>query len=77
MKTSEISAYLEYWMEGDTGFSAILSDPNNVVEDVEYYNDAGYPRATINLNENFFLLFPPFQTGFDYSQIDYGQWLTK
>lgn len=72
MKEREISDYLEYWMEGDAGFSAILSDPNNVVEDVEYYDSSGFPRASINLNQNLFLLFPPFQTGFDYTQIDYN-----
>ncbi len=71
MKESEISAYIEYWMEGDESFSAILSEPNNIVEDVEYYNDRGYPRASISLNENLFLLFPPFQTGFDYTDIHY------
>jgi len=71
MESGEISDYLEYWMEGDEGFSAILSDPNNLVEDVEYYNHDGFPRAAINLSQNLFLLFPPFQTGFDYTQIDY------
>ena len=71
MKSSEISDYLDYWMEGDESFSAILGDPNNLVEDVEYYNHLGFPRAVINLNQNFFLLFPPFQTGFDYTQIYY------
>jgi len=71
MKEREISEYLEYWMEMDEGFSAILSEPNNIVEDVDYYDSSGYPRASISLNKNLFLLFPPYQTGFDYSEITY------
>jgi hypothetical protein len=72
MKESEINNYLEYWMEADAGFNAILSDPNNIVEDLDYDDDLGIPRAIIYLNKNLSLLFPPFQTGFDYSQIDYS-----
>ena len=47
MRSSEISDYLDYWMEGDKGFSAILSDPNNLVEDVEYYNHDGFPAPQL------------------------------
>ena len=71
MKEREISNYIEYWMEGDEGFSAILSDVNNAVEDVEHYNHHGFPRRAVYMDKNLVLLFPPFQTGFDYTQIDY------
>jgi|TARA_B100001094_G_C18142667_1_gene778806 hypothetical protein len=71
MKEREISDYIEYWMEGDEGFSAILSDVNNAVEDVEHYNHNGFPRSAVYMDKNLVLLFPPFQTGFDYTQIDY------
>jgi hypothetical protein len=71
MKESEISDYLEYWMEGDSSFNAILSDSNNAVEDVEYHESFGVPRAVVYMDKNLFLLFPPFQTGFNYTQIDY------
>ena len=71
MKEREISNYIEYWMEGDEGFSAILGDVNNVVEDVEHYNHNGFPRSAVYMDKNLVLLFPPFQTGFDYTQIDY------
>lgn len=71
MKEREISNYIEYWMEGDEGFSAILSDVNNEVEDVEHYNHNGFPRSAVYMDKNLVLLFPPFQTGFDYTQIDY------
>ena len=43
MKESEINNYLEYWMEADKGFSAILEDPNNMVEDLAYDDDLGIP----------------------------------
>ena len=44
-----------------------------MVEDVEHHSDRGFPRTAVSLNENLVLLFPPYQTGFDYSQIDYSQ----
>ena len=47
MKESEINNYLEYWMEGDSSFNAILSDSNNAVEDVEYHESFGVPRAVV------------------------------
>lgn len=71
MKDSEISDYLNYWMDGDSNFSAILGDPANRVEDVEYLESNGLPRAVLYMDKNLFLLFPPFEIGFDYSQIDY------
>jgi len=73
MKDDEISKYLDYWMESDPFFSRTLGNDNNIVEGVEHYSDRGFPRTSVSLNENLVLLFPPYQTGFDYSQIDYSQ----
>jgi len=72
MDDNEISNYLDYWMENDPFFSQTLGNNNNIVEDVEHYSDRGFPRTAVSLNENLVLLFPPYQTGFDYSQIDYS-----
>ena len=72
MNNNEISNYLDYWMENDPFFSQTLGNNNNIVEDVEHYSDRGIPRTAVSLNENLVLLFPPYQTGFDYSQIDYS-----
>jgi len=72
MDSNEISNYLDYWMENDPFFSQTLGNNNNIVEDVEHYSDRGIPRTAVSLNENLVLLFPPYQTGFDYSQIDYS-----
>ena len=72
MKDNEISKYLDYWMENDPFFSNMLGDEECMVEDVEHYSDRGIPRTAVSLNENLVLLFPPYQTGFDYSQIDYS-----
>ena len=72
MNNNEISNYLDYWMENDPFFSQTLGNNNNIVEDVEHYSDRGIPRTAVSLNENLVLLFPPYQTGFDYSQIDYA-----
>jgi hypothetical protein len=72
MNDNEISNYLDYWMENDPFFSQTLGNNNNMVEDVEHYSDRGIPRTAVSLNENLVLLFPPYQTGFDYSQIDYS-----
>ena len=66
MNEDEISNYLDYWMENEPFFNGILSNTECVVEDVEHYNDRGYPRSAISLNKNLVLLFPPYQTGFDY-----------
>ena len=73
MKDDEISKYLDYWMESDPFFSQTLGNNSNIVEDVEHYSDRGIPRTAVSLNENLVLLFPPYQTGFDYSQIDYSR----
>ena len=73
MKDDEISKYLDYWMDNDPFFSQTLGNNNNIVEDVEHYSDRGFPRTAVSLNENLVLLFPPYQTGFDYSQIDYSR----
>ena len=73
MKDDEISKYLDYWMENDPFFSNMLGDKECMVEDVEHYSDRGIPRTAISLNQNLVLLFPPYQTGIDYSQIDYSR----
>ena len=73
MKDDEISKYLDYWMDNDPFFSKTLGNNNNIVEDVEHHSDRGFPRTSVSLNENLVLLFPPYQTGFDYSQIDYSR----
>ena len=67
MNEGEISKYLDYWMENDPNFSEILANKEYEVEGVEHYNHNGYPRSAISLNQNLTLLFPPYQTGFDYS----------
>ena len=72
MDDNDTNNYLEYWMENDPFFSSTLGNSNNVVEGVEHYNHRGYPRSAISLNQNLVLLFPPYQTGFDYTQIDYN-----
>ena len=72
MKDEEISKYLDYWMDHDPFFSNILGDEECVVEGVEHHSDRGFPRTSVSLNENLVLLFPPYQTGLDYSQIDYS-----
>ena len=77
MDDDEISNYLEYWMDGEPTFSSILGDSKNIVEDVEHHNDNGLPRTSIFLNDGLVLLFPPFQTGFDYTQINYNPNKTK
>jgi hypothetical protein len=73
MKDDEISKYLDYWMDSDPFFSNMLGDEECVVEGVEHHSDRGFPRTSVSLNENLVLLFPPYQTGFDYSQIDYSR----
>ena len=72
MNDGEISNYLDYWMDNDPFFSQTLGNNNNIVEDVEHYSDRGFPRTAVSLNENLVLLFPPYQTGMDYNQIDYA-----
>jgi len=72
MDDNDTNNYLEYWMENDPFFSQTLGNNNNIVEGVEHYSDRGVPRTAVNLNENLVLLFPPYQTGFDYRQIDYA-----
>ena len=72
MDDNEISNYLDYWMESDPFFSQTLGNNSNIVEDVEHYSDRGIPRTAVSLNQNLVLLFAPYQTGFDYSQIDYS-----
>ena len=67
MDDDQISNYLDYWMDKDPFFNEILSNNEVEVQGVEYYNDKGYPRSAVNLDENLILLFPPYQTGFDYS----------
>ena len=73
MNDDEISNYIDYWMDNDSNFNSILSNKEYMVEDVEHHSDRGFPRTAVSLNENLVLLFPPYQTGFDYSQIDYSQ----
>lgn len=73
MNDDDISSYLDYWMESDPFFSRTLGNNNCAVEDVEHYSDRGIPRTAVSLNQNLVLLFPPYQTGFDYSQIDYSR----
>jgi len=72
MDDNQISNYLDYWMDNDPFFSQTLGNNNVMVEGVEHYSDRGIPRTAISLNQNLVLLFPPYQTGFDYSQIDYA-----
>ena len=72
MDDNDTNNYLEYWMENDPFFSQTLGNNNNIVEGVEHYSDRGVPRTAVNLNENLVLLFPPYQTGIDYTQIDYA-----
>ena len=67
MDDDQISNYLDYWMDNDPFFNEILSNNEVEVQGVEYYNDKGYPRSAVNLDENLILLFPPYQTGFNYS----------
>ena len=69
MKDTDIDSYLNYWMDNEPNFNDILSNKDYEVEDVEHYNDRGVPRTAISLNQNLTLLFPPYQTGFDYSSI--------
>ena len=71
MDDNDTNNYLEYWMENDPFFSQTLGN-NNIVEGVEHYSDRGVPRTAVSLNENLVLLFPPYQTGIDYTQIDYA-----
>jgi hypothetical protein len=71
MTEDQISEYIEYWMEGDKNFSKVLSDPNELVDEVEHYNDNDMPRVCVFMNTNLILLFPPFQIGFNYSEIEY------
>lgn len=70
MDDGEISNYLDYWMESDPFFSQTLGNNNNMVEGVEHYSDRGIPRTAVSLNQNLVLLFPPFQTGIDYSKLN-------
>lgn len=70
MNDGEISNYLDYWMESDPFFSQTLGNNNNMVEGVEHYSDRGIPRTAVSLNQNLVLLFPPFQTGIDYSKLN-------
>jgi hypothetical protein len=65
MITGQISAYMDYWMDGDDGFSSMLDDDSRVVESVDYYGE-GYPRAVITFNDNTILLFPAFDPEFKY-----------
>jgi len=67
MNDGEISNYLDYWMDKDSNFNTILSNKEYEVEGVEHYSDRGVPRTAVSLNQNLVLLFPPFQTGFDYT----------
>ena len=67
MNDDQISSYLEYWMDNEPSFSDILSNKEYMVEDVEHYSDRGIPRTAVSLNQNLVLLFPPYQTGFDYN----------
>jgi len=67
MNEGEISNYLDYWMDKDSNFNTILSNKEYEVEGVEHYSDRGVPRTAVSLNQNLVLLFPPFQTGFDYT----------
>ena len=67
MNDDQISSYLEYWMDNEPSFSDILSNKEYIVEDVEHYSDRGIPRTAVSLNQNLVLLFPPYQTGFDYN----------
>ena len=72
MDEGEITNYIDYWMESDANFSSILGDPNNIVEDVEHIDYGGVPRTSVFMNHSsLILLFPPFQTGIDYTQINY------
>ena len=72
MDDNQISNYLDYWMDNDPFFSQTLGNNNVMVEGVEHYSDRGIPRTAISLNQNLVLLFPPYQTGIDYNQIDYA-----
>jgi len=65
MITGQISAYMDYWMDGDDGFSGMLDDEGRVVAGVDYYGDA-FPRAVITFNDNIILLFPAFDPEFKY-----------
>jgi hypothetical protein len=67
MNDDQISNYLDYWMDKDPFFNDILSNKEVEVMGVEYYNHKGYPRSAVSLNQDLVLLFPPYQTGFDYS----------
>jgi hypothetical protein len=67
MKDNEINKYLDYWMEKDANFDEITSNNEYNVEGVEHYDDSGFLRTAISLSQNLVLLFPPYQTGFDYS----------
>jgi hypothetical protein len=71
-KEVKMGAYLEYWMENEPSFSAILSNKDNMVEDVEFYEDRGYPRACVIMDKDLLLLFPPFSENIDYQKIDYS-----
>jgi hypothetical protein len=68
MITGQISAYMDYWMDGDDGFSSMLDDDSRVVESVDYYGE-GDPlatRAVITFDDNIVLLFPAFDPAFKY-----------
>jgi hypothetical protein len=67
----KMGEYLEYWMESEPNFSAILSNKDNMVEDVEFYEDGGYPRACVVMDKDLLLLFPPFSENINYERIDY------
>ena len=69
MNDDNMGKYIDYWMGEDINFSSILDDTNNIVEDVEHLDDQGVPRTSVYLNKGLVLLFPPYQTGFNYNQI--------
>lgn len=66
MNDDQISEYLDYWMENEPSFHAILSSNDYAVVDVEHYSDRGIPRTAVSLDQNLILLFPPFNPKFDY-----------
>ena len=64
-KGEPLTDYMNYWMDQDEGFSAILDDDSRVVESVDYYGEA-FPRAVITFDDNTILLFPEFNPNFKY-----------
>ena len=64
-KGEPLTDYMNYWMDEDEGFIAILDDDSRVVESVDYYGEA-FPRAVITFSDNIILLFPEFNPNFKY-----------